>query len=680
LISETCQLPIWPCQGRYPQSSGWLSTRVAWKVKLSALRKSIYFVLLTPTFFLNLSTSANLYHVSVGENRDDRYLVISIYADGFDHLPNIEKPLKFSVHRYKPWYCRSMTLDMGVESTVSDVQQEMAVQARAEQLARQSIQKLIDQPGCCLRDGIDSMDFRIWANKDLSGVEPPAVWDSSMRKSEWTLVDTPSKMRACISELSQSPPLALAFDVESYNKSKYTQLTCLLQLSTDHGMAYVIDPLAPGVFEEVGGLAPIFADPDIVKVGHSIGGLDVRSLHRDFGIFVINAFDTYEAAKVLCLESHGLAAVCEHYGMKYTDLYKSLKNEYQTCDWRARPLTGPMIQYGRFDVHFLIELRMLMIRDLTKTYLFEIKPAEELHESRMVADTLAAINSMAIVKMEEQGIGPPSSNAAESTCHGLASDDFIEPLNLESDRKNDNWLVKGNHFQPQVDDETSFPPTWSNRPRTASTESSSSSDERKSSLSEISNASAAVLRLQASLMKVLSWSQLRCKDLWSDRKEPFLKQKDFLSLLQRARRNEVHFGDSQIALYEELVAWRDRVATRLECLSGFVAPLELLVVISWQRPTCEESLRRITYYLPDVLAEHAGLVQEMLFSVRRSLQGDGFDPEASKVYWYAGQNKPPSRISKVELSPVKWKIMASAAVAFAASVALGIIASRKRKR
>jgi hypothetical protein len=34
----------------------------------------------------------------------------------------------------------------------------------------------------------------------------------------------------------------------------------------------------------------------------------------------------------------------------------------------------------------------------------------------------------------------------------------------------------------------------------------------------------------------------------------------------------------------------------------------------------------------------------------------------------------------VELSPVKWKIMASAAVAFAASVALGIIASRKRKR
>jgi hypothetical protein len=287
---------------------------------------------------------------------------------------------------------------------------------------------------------------------------------------------------------------------------------------------------------------------------------------------------------------------------------------------------------------------------------------------------------MAIVKMEEQGIGPPSSNAAESTCHGLASDDFIEPLNLESDRKNDNWLVKGNHFQPQLDDETSFPPTWSNRPRTASTESSSSSDERKSSLSEISNASAAVLRLQASLMKVLSWSQLRCKDLWSDRKEPFLKQKDFLSLLQRARRNEVHFGDSQIALYEELVAWRDRVATRLECLSGFVAPLELLVVISWQRPTCEESLRRITYYLPDVLAEHAGLVQEMLFSVRRSLQGDGFDPEASKVYWYAGQNKPPSRISKVELSPVKWKIMASAAVAFAASVALGIIASRKRKR
>lgn len=76
-------------------------------------------------------------------------------------------------------------------------------------------------------------------------------------------------------------------------------MTCLVQLALNNGKEYVIDSLAPGVWESVGGLAPLFANPDIVKVGHAIGGLDVRCLHRDFGIFVVNAFDTYEAAKCL---------------------------------------------------------------------------------------------------------------------------------------------------------------------------------------------------------------------------------------------------------------------------------------------------------------------------------------------------------------------------------------------
>ena len=92
-------------------------------------------------------------------------------------------------------------------------------------------------------------------------------------------------------------------------------MTCLIQLATNHGKEYVIDPLANDVWDCIHGLAPIFANPNIVKIGHSIGGLDVRCLHRDFGIFIVNAFDTYEAAQVLKLPSKGLAKVCQYYGM-----------------------------------------------------------------------------------------------------------------------------------------------------------------------------------------------------------------------------------------------------------------------------------------------------------------------------------------------------------------------------
>jgi exosome complex exonuclease RRP6 len=162
------------------------------------------------------------------------------------------------------------------------------------------------------------------------------------------LVDTAAKMKQCIYELEAAQPFEIAFDVESFNVSKHTQLTCLLQIASDAGKEYVIDTLAPGVWEEVHGLAPLLADPAIVKIGHSIAGLDVRSLHRDFGCFLINTFDTYEAARLLELPHHGLAAVCAHYRFPEDSAttYATLKEEYQRCDWRVRPLTEPMIRYA----------------------------------------------------------------------------------------------------------------------------------------------------------------------------------------------------------------------------------------------------------------------------------------------------------------------------------------------
>jgi len=97
----------------------------------------------------------------------------------------------------------------------------------------------------------------------------------------------------------------IGFDLEMYNPNAHTCITCLLQIATSSA-SYVIDVLVPEVWQLVSLLAPIFADPNVVKVGQAIGSLDVPSLHRDFGIFVVNAFDTYEAAWLLKLQKKGL--------------------------------------------------------------------------------------------------------------------------------------------------------------------------------------------------------------------------------------------------------------------------------------------------------------------------------------------------------------------------------------
>ena len=58
---------------------------------------------------------------------------------------------------------------------------------------------------------------------------------------------------------------------------------------------YVVDALA--LRFELRALAPAFADPNIRKVFHACQGVDIPRLQRDFGIFVVNVFDTQEAAR-----------------------------------------------------------------------------------------------------------------------------------------------------------------------------------------------------------------------------------------------------------------------------------------------------------------------------------------------------------------------------------------------
>ena len=345
------------------------------------------------------------------------------------------------------------------------------------------------------------------------------------------------------------------------------QITCLLQLALSDGKEYVIDPLAPGVWDEISGLRPFFADPSIVKIGHSLGGLDIRCLHRDFGIFVVNAFDTYEAAQCLQMKSKGLAKVCEAYGLPDSRAYESLKNVYQTTDWTQRPLTGPMIEYGRYDVHYLIKLRKLMIRDLAKRDLWDT-----VHKANQYAEAKAVASSLALM---------------------LKRFDEDDEMTDEEEEEETDIAIEDEHIEENGGERKSF-------------------YEPKE------------LRMNLDLMQAISRSQDRCLDLWSKSPEPLNKNTQYQSILVRCERDGIPFTSNQILLYEQLADWREVVANKEEISAGFVCPLDLLASIAYKRPTSVASLKRLSYFLPKILQNgKTGYMQELFHMVTASSMADG---------------------------------------------------------
>ncbi|UFS71868.1 HRDC domain-containing protein [Geomonas sp. RF6] len=137
----------------------------------------------------------------------------------------------------------------------------------------------------------------------------------------------------------------LAFDLEADSLHHYTEKVCLIQVSTRQE-TQLIDPLAP---IDVKVLAPIFADPNVRKIFHG-ADYDMRSLYRDFGITVVNLFDTMIASQFLGESEFGLAAqLKKRFGVE-------LDKRYQKADWSKRPFSPEMIEYAMKDTSLLIKL------------------------------------------------------------------------------------------------------------------------------------------------------------------------------------------------------------------------------------------------------------------------------------------------------------------------------------
>lgn len=177
----------------------------------------------------------------------------------------------------------------------------------------------------------------------------------SVEETKLVMVDTVEKLKMLRDTLNEVSEFAV--DLEHHDYRSFLGLTCLMQIST-RTTDYIIDPFP--IWNDMGILNEPFTNPKILKVFHG-AVRDVLWLQRDFGIYIVNMFDTYYASEILNFARHNLAyivsALCD------TTLDKTL----QKSDWRLRPLSEAHIEYARRDTHFLLhcydKLRNLLLEN-----------------------------------------------------------------------------------------------------------------------------------------------------------------------------------------------------------------------------------------------------------------------------------------------------------------------------
>jgi exosome complex exonuclease RRP6 len=178
-----------------------------------------------------------------------------------------------------------------------------------------------------------------------------------------TWIDTPNALQDLVSQIETNGIREIALDLEAHSYHSFAGLVCLMQLSfrnsqTQQIQNYLIDPFP--LWNQLSILlGPILANPEIVKILHGADS-DIQWLQRDFGLYIVNLFDTGRAARALSFSSAGYAYLLKHY--VGVDADKS----HQLSDWRQRPLPSDMRLYAIMDTHYLLDIYHHLQYDLTR--------------------------------------------------------------------------------------------------------------------------------------------------------------------------------------------------------------------------------------------------------------------------------------------------------------------------
>ena len=115
------------------------------------------------------------------------------------------------------------------------------------------------------------------------------------------------------------------------------------------------------IWSEMEILNEIFACPTILKVFHG-ADYDIIWLQRDLGLYVVNMFDTGIAAKMLAYGHYSLSYLVAKFANFQMD------KRFQLADWLIRPLPEEIVNYARYDTHFLLYIyRQLKAELLAKS-------------------------------------------------------------------------------------------------------------------------------------------------------------------------------------------------------------------------------------------------------------------------------------------------------------------------
>jgi len=144
---------------------------------------------------------------------------------------------------------------------------------------------------------------------------------------------------------------ALALDSESDSLHHHFEKVCLVQVAEERGDARLIDTLC---LENLEPLAPVIADPGVVKVFHG-ADYDVTTMKRDFSFRFARVFDTMIAMRFLGAKEIGLQAALS------SELGVGISKKSQRDDWSRRPLTSAQEAYALADVRHLLRLQERLV-------------------------------------------------------------------------------------------------------------------------------------------------------------------------------------------------------------------------------------------------------------------------------------------------------------------------------
>jgi ribonuclease D len=137
---------------------------------------------------------------------------------------------------------------------------------------------------------------------------------------------------------------AIVVDTESDSLYHYHQKVCLVQIATEAGSAYLLDPLEGFPIE---GLRPLFENPALTKVFHG-ADYDIALLKAKAAMSLRNVYDTMIAARFLGRPEVGLQATLRD------ELAVTISKGNQKDDWSARPLSDEQLNYAMTDVQHLL--------------------------------------------------------------------------------------------------------------------------------------------------------------------------------------------------------------------------------------------------------------------------------------------------------------------------------------